>query len=74
MDCNKTGPLVSDIVARPLIHGDHVTDNAGTGLVHTAPGHGHDDYFLGIEKFSLKQIALFENNVHGVLVHIKHEI
>ncbi|KAI8382554.1 Aminoacyl-transfer RNA synthetases class-I signature [Nakaseomyces glabratus] len=42
-------PLVSDIVARPLIHGDHVTDNAGTGLVHTAPGHGHDDYFLGIE-------------------------
>ncbi|MDR2833061.1 MAG: isoleucine--tRNA ligase, partial [Streptococcaceae bacterium] len=26
--------------------GDHVTDEAGTGLVHTAPGHGEDDYFV----------------------------
>ncbi|MCV6575896.1 MAG: isoleucine--tRNA ligase [Cohaesibacter sp.] len=28
----------------PLIAGDHVTDDAGTGFVHTAPGHGADDY------------------------------
>ncbi|SNZ05981.1 isoleucine--tRNA ligase [Cohaesibacter gelatinilyticus] len=28
----------------PLIDGDHVTDDAGTGFVHTAPGHGADDY------------------------------
>ncbi|KAH3670596.1 hypothetical protein OGAPHI_001111 [Ogataea philodendri] len=33
-------------VAFPVLHGDHVTDTAGTGLVHTAPGHGQDDYFL----------------------------
>ncbi len=28
----------------PLLEGDHVTDEAGTGFVHTAPGHGMDDY------------------------------
>jgi isoleucyl-tRNA synthetase len=28
----------------PLLAGDHVTDEAGTGFVHTAPGHGADDY------------------------------
>ncbi|ADM08619.1 isoleucyl-tRNA synthetase [Parvularcula bermudensis HTCC2503] len=29
----------------PLLSGDHVTDEAGTGFVHTAPGHGQEDYF-----------------------------
>jgi isoleucyl-tRNA synthetase len=28
----------------PLLAGDHVTDDAGTGFVHTAPGHGRDDF------------------------------
>jgi isoleucyl-tRNA synthetase len=28
----------------PLLRGDHVTDDAGTGFVHTAPGHGRDDF------------------------------
>ena len=28
----------------PLLAGDHVTEDAGTGFVHTAPGHGRDDY------------------------------
>src|SRR5690606_24725569 len=28
----------------PLLSGDHVTDDAGTGFVHTAPAHGEDDY------------------------------
>jgi isoleucyl-tRNA synthetase len=28
----------------PLIDGDHVTDDAGTGFVHNAPGHGRDDF------------------------------
>jgi isoleucyl-tRNA synthetase len=32
--------------AVPLLEGDHVTDDAGTGFVHTAPGHGQDDYLL----------------------------
>ncbi|KAB2846750.1 MAG: isoleucine--tRNA ligase, partial [Hyphomicrobiaceae bacterium] len=28
----------------PLLDGDHVTDDAGTGFVHTAPGHGAEDF------------------------------
>lgn len=28
-----------------VLLGDHVTTDAGTGVVHTAPGHGQDDYF-----------------------------
>jgi isoleucyl-tRNA synthetase len=31
----------------PIILGDHVTLEAGTGAVHTAPGHGQDDYVVG---------------------------
>ncbi len=31
----------------PVILGDHVTTDAGTGAVHTAPGHGQDDYIVG---------------------------
>lgn len=31
----------------PLILGDHVTLEAGTGCVHTAPGHGQDDFIVG---------------------------
>lgn len=30
--------------AVPLIDGDHVTDDAGTGFVHTAPSHGREDF------------------------------
>jgi isoleucyl-tRNA synthetase len=32
----------------PLLAGDHVTEDAGTGFVHTAPGHGADDYVLWV--------------------------
>ncbi|WP_026187333.1 isoleucine--tRNA ligase [Ensifer sp. BR816] len=28
----------------PLLDGEHVTDDAGTGFVHTAPGHGREDF------------------------------
>lgn len=30
----------------PVILGEHVTDESGTGLVHTAPGHGMEDYLV----------------------------
>ena len=33
----------------PIILGDHVTADAGTGAVHTAPGHGQDDYTVGLK-------------------------
>ncbi|MCU0104805.1 isoleucine--tRNA ligase [Acholeplasma vituli] len=36
----------------PVILGEHVTDTDGTGLVHTAPGHGEDDYNVG-KKYNL---------------------
>jgi isoleucyl-tRNA synthetase len=32
--------------------GDHVTVDAGTGCVHTAPGHGEDDFYIG-QKYGL---------------------
>ena len=34
----------SDDSDRPLLHADFVKSDAGTGLVHCAPGHGHDDH------------------------------
>lgn len=37
----------------PVILGEHVTDTDGTGLVHTAPGHGEDDYNVG-KKYNLE--------------------
>mgnify|MGYP001415264520 CR=1 FL=1 len=33
----------------PMLAGDHVTDDAGTGFVHTAPGHGADDYVVWLK-------------------------
>ena len=39
-----------------LILGDHVTLDAGTGLVHTAPGHGEDDYIVS-RKYGIDVIS-----------------
>ena len=33
----------------PMLPGEHVTDDAGTGFVHTAPSHGDDDYQLFVK-------------------------
>ena len=33
----------------PIILGEHVTTEAGTGAVHTAPGHGLEDYEVGVK-------------------------
>jgi isoleucyl-tRNA synthetase len=33
----------------PLLSGDHVTADTGTGFVHTAPGHGADDYEIWLK-------------------------
>jgi isoleucyl-tRNA synthetase len=37
----------------PAILGDHVTTDSGTGIVHTAPGHGQEDFAVG-EKYGLE--------------------
>lgn len=36
--------------------GEHVTTDAGTGCVHTAPGHGEDDYLIG-QKYGLDALC-----------------
>jgi len=33
----------------PVILGEHVTTDAGTGAVHTAPGHGEEDFHVGLK-------------------------
>ncbi|WP_162150578.1 isoleucine--tRNA ligase [Acholeplasma equifetale] len=40
----------------PIILGEHVSDEDGTGLVHTAPGHGEDDYNVG-RKYNLELLS-----------------
>ncbi len=40
----------------PMLDGDHVTDDAGTGFVHTAPGHGREDFDIWMEKARYKGI------------------
>ncbi|HWT85228.1 MAG TPA: class I tRNA ligase family protein, partial [Myxococcales bacterium] len=39
------------LVAResPVVMGAHATAESGTGLVHTAPGHGEDDFNIGVQ-------------------------
>lgn len=43
-----TAPIRKDLKGK-IIYGDHVTLDTGTGAVHTAPGHGQDDYLVGLE-------------------------
>ncbi len=45
----------------PLLNGDHVSDEDGTGAVHTAPGHGQEDFVVSqqyglMEKYNAGQI------------------
>ncbi len=40
----------------PIILGDHVTLEQGTGCVHTAPGHGQEDYVIG-QKYGLEAFS-----------------
>lgn len=46
-----------------VILGDHVTFDSGTGLVHTAPGHGDDDYIIG-QKYKLPVISPINDTGH----------
>ena len=40
----------------PLLAGEHVTDDAGTGFVHTAPSHGADDFVIWTKHFGQEGI------------------
>ncbi|EPE75750.1 isoleucyl-tRNA ligase [Pasteurella multocida 1500C] len=45
----------------PFILGDHVTTDGGTGLVHTAPDHGYDDYIIA-QKNGIEMAGLIGND------------
>ncbi len=46
-------PFLDRVV--PVVLGDHVTDDEGTGAVHTAPGHGVEDFAVG-QKYGLETL------------------
>jgi isoleucyl-tRNA synthetase len=45
----------------PVVLGDYVTVDSGTGLVHTAPGHGQEDYLVG-QKYGLEPFSPVDAN------------
>ena len=45
----------------PFLPADHVRSSEGTGLVHTAPAHGFDDYKIGV-KYGLDTTSLVDAN------------
>lgn len=55
-------PILHQVEGR-IIWGDHVTLEAGTGAVHTAPGHGVDDYLVG-QQFGVEMIMPVDDDGH----------
>lgn len=45
----------------PVILGDHVTTEAGTGCVHTAPDHGLDDFYVA-RRYGVETLSLLDDN------------
>ena len=45
----------------PIILGEHVTTETGTGAVHTAPDHGMDDFIVG-QKYNLNTLNIVDDN------------
>ena len=68
-----TGEKLVNIVAEhpfysrhvPIFHGDHVTDDNGTGMVHTAPTHGVEDFALGKEHDLSMEIFVKANGCYS---------
>ncbi|MEH2061349.1 MAG: isoleucine--tRNA ligase [Nostoc sp.] len=50
---NRESPIV--------VGGDYITTESGTGLVHTAPGHGQEDYIVG-QRYGLPILAPVDDN------------
>ncbi|MGI8504763.1 MAG: isoleucine--tRNA ligase [Hassallia sp.] len=57
---NYRHPLY-DRLSPIVIGGDYVTTESGTGLVHTAPGHGQEDYIVG-QRYGLPILAPVDDN------------
>ncbi|MGD1037858.1 MAG: class I tRNA ligase family protein, partial [Roseiarcus sp.] len=47
----------------PLLPGDHVTDDTGTGFVHTAPGHGREDFDVWATNWPLLEKRGIESRI-----------
>ncbi len=67
--------LENEIVVHPLnkkefkiMLGEHVTDESGTGFVHTAPGHGEDDFIVG-KKYGLETLSVVDP--YGKMINTK---
>ncbi|UHQ54542.1 isoleucine--tRNA ligase [Microbulbifer sp. YPW16] len=45
----------------PIVLGDHVTTDAGTGCVHTAPDHGPDDFLVG-KRYGIETLNYVDDN------------
>lgn len=58
--CTYKHPLY-DRISEIVIGGDYVTTESGTGLVHTAPGHGQEDYQVG-QRYGLPILAPVDDN------------
>ncbi len=53
--CSYQHPLAGRI-SQCVVGGDYITTDSGTGLVHTAPGHGQEDYIVG-QRFGLPLLS-----------------
>lgn len=62
-------PASGDNEKFPILHGDHVSSAAGTGLVHTAPAHGMEDWLIGREN-GLKIASSIDEKGHYISAHI----
>jgi isoleucyl-tRNA synthetase len=47
---------LADRESEVVVGGDYITTESGTGLVHTAPGHGQEDYITG-KKYGLPLLS-----------------
>ncbi|MCX7340882.1 MAG: isoleucine--tRNA ligase [Hyphomicrobiales bacterium] len=53
----------------PLLDGEHVTDDAGTGFVHTAPGHGREDFDIWMRADTQAMLR-----THGIPTEIPYTV
>jgi len=56
-------PITNEV--SKVIHADHVLTSDGTGIVHIAPGHGHDDYIAGL-KHNINVLNALDENGHMI--------
>ena len=56
----------------PVVLGHHVTVEGGTGLVHTAPGHGEDDFMIG-QQYGLETLCPVDGKGYMTAEAVQYE-